>query len=125
VLVVDDEYSIREITQQTLEAFGYRVLTACDGAEAVALYVKHASQIAVVVTDMMMPVMDGSATIQVLRRINPAVRIIVASGIDSGSPGVKADQAGVRHFLLKPFTAESLLKLVRAVLDEPADPAAA
>jgi CheY-like chemotaxis protein len=120
VLVVDDEYAIREITQQTLETFGYRVMTARDGAEAVALYVKHAQEIAIVLTDMMMPVMDGAATIQVLRRINPAVRIIAASGIDSGDPVANAGIAGVGHFLLKPFTAECLLTLMRTALDKPA-----
>jgi len=93
VLVVDDEFSIRDITQQTLETFGYRVITANDGAEAVALYAQQVSEIALVLTDMMMPVMDGAATIQVLLRINPAVRIIAASGIDSGDPVAKATSA--------------------------------
>ena len=124
VLVVDDEFSIRDITQQTLEAFGYRVITASDGAEAVALYAKRGSEIAVVLTDMMMPIMDGVATIQVLLRINPAVRIIAASGIDSGDTVAQASNAGVKHFLLKPYTTETLLKLFRELLDRPASPAA-
>ncbi|MES1166749.1 MAG: PAS domain S-box protein, partial [Pseudomonadota bacterium] len=55
VLVVDDEFSIRDITQQTLEAFGYKVITASNGAEAVGIYARRAREIAVVVTDMMMP----------------------------------------------------------------------
>jgi PAS domain S-box-containing protein len=120
VLVIDDEFSIREITQQTLEIFGYRVVTASDGAEAVALYAKQAQQIALVLTDMMMPVMDGAATIQVLQHINPAVKIIVASGIESGENVAKAANAGVHDFLPKPYTAEILLKLFREVLDRPA-----
>jgi PAS domain S-box-containing protein len=124
VLVVDDEFSIRHITQQTLEAFGYRVIIASDGAEAVALYAKQAQQIALVVTDMMMPIMDGAALAQVLRRINPLVRIIAASGIDSSENVTKASNAGVKHFLLKPYTAETLLKLVREMLDSPAFPVA-
>ncbi|HTB79424.1 MAG TPA: response regulator [Opitutaceae bacterium] len=122
VLVVDDEFSIRDITQQTLEIFGYRVITASDGAEAIALYAKQAQQIALVLTDMMMPIMDGAATIQVLMRINPAVKIIVASGIDSGENVDKAASAGVHDFLPKPYTAETLLKLFREVLDRPAPP---
>ena len=69
---------------------------------------------------MMMPVMDGAATIQVLKRINPAVKIIAASGIDSGTNVAKAANAGVKHFLPKPYTAETLLKLLRDVLDRPA-----
>jgi PAS domain S-box-containing protein len=122
VLVVDDESSIREITQQTLETFGYRVITAGDGAEAVALYARQANDIAVVLTDMMMPIMDGSATIQVLLRINPAIRIIATSGIASGDNVAKARQAGAPDFLVKPYTAETLLKFLREVLDRPVRP---
>jgi PAS domain S-box-containing protein len=124
VLVVDDEFSIREITKQTLETFGYRVITASDGAEAVGFYARQPQQIDLVLTDMMMPVMDGPATIQVLKRINPAVRIIAASGIDSGDNVTKATNVGVRDFLPKPYTAETLLKLFRKVLDRPVTPAA-
>jgi CheY-like chemotaxis protein len=124
VLVVDDEFSIRDITQQTLEAFGYRVITASDGAGAIALYAKHASEIAVVLTDMMMPVMDGATTIQVLQRINPAVKIIAASGLESVGKVPKGRGAEPKDFLAKPYTAEALLKLIREVLDRP-DPAAA
>jgi PAS domain S-box-containing protein len=122
VLVVDDEFSVREITRQTLKAFGYRVLTASDGAEAVALYARQPLQIAAVITDMMMPVMDGNAAIQTLRRINPDVRIIAASGLDSDGNLVKANGAGMHDFLHKPYAAETLLKLLREVLDRPAAP---
>jgi len=117
VLVVDDEASIREVTQQTLEAFGYRVITANDGAEATALYAQRATEIALVLTDMLMPVMDGATTIVVLRRINPAVRIIAASGSDSGNNLACALNAGASNFLPKPFTAETLLQLVREALN--------
>jgi len=71
ILVVDDEKSVREITKQTLEAFGYRAILAADGTEAVALYATRGNEIAVVLTDMMMPIMDGPTTIQVLRKMDP------------------------------------------------------
>ena len=119
VLVVDDESSIREITRQTLEAFGYRVLTANDGADAVALYAKQRTEIAAVLTDMMMPIMNGAATINVLQRINPAVKIIAVSGIDSGDNVAKATRAGVKDFLPKPYSADTLLKVLRKALDRP------
>ena len=117
-MVIDDEFSIRDITKQTLEAFGYHVLVASDGAEGVALYAKHMHEIAAVLTDMMMPVLDGPATIQVLMRINPSAKIIGASGIDGAESKAKAIRAGVKFFLLKPFTAETLLRLFREVLDD-------
>ncbi len=117
ILVADDEPSIRDITRQTLEASGYRVLTAADGTEAVALYAQQAAAIALVLTDMMMPIMDGAMAIQVLQRINPAIRIIAASGLDSGKYFTAATSAGVGDFLPKPYTTETLLKLIREVFD--------
>jgi CheY-like chemotaxis protein len=120
VLVVDDEPPIRDITRQTLEGFGYRVLTAADGAEAVALYAQQPQAIAVVITDMMMPVMDGAATIQVLARINPAVKIIAASGLAVAENIAKATGAGAPDFLAKPYSARALRQLVRDVIDRPA-----
>jgi len=116
ILVVDDEAAVRQITQQTLHAFGYRVVLACDGAEAVAVYARQGAEIAAVLTDMMMPIMDGPATIQVLRRMNPAVRIIGASGLSDPGHAAQAASLGVESFLPKPFTAETLLKALKTVL---------
>jgi PAS domain S-box-containing protein len=114
VLVVDDEVAVREVTRQTLEASGYRVLVAADGAEAVARFARHREDVAVVVTDMMMPVMDGAATITALRRIDPDVRIIAASGLGQGARGAEgADTVG---FLTKPFTSRTLLAAIAEAL---------
>jgi PAS domain S-box-containing protein len=118
ILVVDDEASILTITSQTLQAFGYRVLTATDGADAVAIYAQHRNQIAVVLTDMAMPVMDGPATIHALIRMNPAIKIIAASGFNANGGAAKASGAGVKHFLNKPYTAGTLLKTLQAILQE-------
>ncbi|HSI09644.1 MAG: PAS domain S-box protein [Rariglobus sp.] len=120
VLVVDDEASIRDITQQTLKRFGYEVLLASDGAEAITLYNAQRDRIAVVLTDMMMPVMDGAATIHALTRINPHIRIIAASGITANGVVAKAAGLGVKHFLPKPYTASTLLKALREVLQDSA-----
>ena len=116
ILVVDDETSILTITQQTLEAFGYRVIIARDGAEAIALYAQQRETIAVVLTDMVMPFMDGPATINALMRVNPHVLIIAASGLNSNGRVAKAAGAGVKHFLPKPYTAETLLITLHDVL---------
>jgi two-component system cell cycle sensor histidine kinase/response regulator CckA len=116
VLLIDDEEAVRHITGQTLESFGYRVLPAVDGVEASTLYATHKEKIAVVLTDMMMPVMDGPATIQVLMRMNPDVRIIAASGLSVKDMVAKASNAGVTHFIPKPYTAETLLKTLDTVL---------
>jgi two-component system cell cycle sensor histidine kinase/response regulator CckA len=116
ILVVDDEVSIREITRGTLETFGYTVLTASDGTEALAVYADKKNEIAVVLTDMVMPFMDGPATIRALRRMNPQVRIIAASGLGTGQRAGEGTLEGVAVFLNKPYTAEKLLKTLAQVL---------
>ena len=116
ILVVDDEESIREITRGTLETFGYQVLTASDGTEAVGLYADRKNEIAVVLTDMMMPFMDGPATIRALQKMNPAIKIIAASGLTAGHNSGERSLAGVKVFLSKPYTAEKLLKALAEVL---------
>jgi CheY-like chemotaxis protein len=118
VLVVDDEISILTIPRRTLQVFGYRVLTATDGAEAVAVYAEHKNTIAVVLTDISMPIMDGAAVIRALTKINPAVKIIAASGRAANGDTVQASGIAVKHFLTKPYTAGTLLKAMRAILDE-------
>jgi signal transduction histidine kinase/CheY-like chemotaxis protein len=117
ILVIDDEASVREITKHTLEAFGYRVMLASDGSEAVAIYAGRVTEFAAVLTDMMMPVMDGPATIQVLLRINPKAKIIGASGLSASAHVAKVTALGVTHFLPKPYTAETLLGTLRKLLE--------
>lgn len=116
VMVVDDEASVLSITRQTLESFGYTVLTACDGAQAVALYAERRRDIALVLMDMAMPVMDGTACISVLQRIDPHVRIVAASGLSSKVDAERIRALGVAHFLPKPYSADDLLRAVRAAL---------
>jgi CheY-like chemotaxis protein len=113
VLLVDDEEAVRKITEQTLQAFGYRVLTANDGAEAVALYAQHRQAVELVLTDMMMPVMDGVAAIEAIKRMNPDVKIVAASGMNANGCAAKAAAMGVRHFLNKPYTAQTMLATLR------------
>ncbi len=116
VLVVDDEAAIRQITRQTLESFGYHTLLAADGHQAVSLYTIYQSAIDVVLTDMMMPVMDGPATIRKLMAINPAVKIIATSGITANRELASLSGSGVKNFLPKPYTAETLLTCLKQVL---------
>jgi two-component system cell cycle sensor histidine kinase/response regulator CckA len=117
ILVVDDETSIRNITRQTLENFGYCVLTATDGADGVAIYAQHAAEIDIVLTDMMMPILAGHPMIRALRRINPLVKVITTSGLDASDGETVGAGDGGKYFLLKPYTAATLLNSVRATLD--------
>jgi two-component system, cell cycle sensor histidine kinase and response regulator CckA len=116
ILVVDDEEAIRKITKGTLEAFGYRVLVASDGTEGIALYAQHKDEIRVVLTDMMMPFLDGPALIRALQKMNPNVKIIAASGLAQNEKAAEAASVGVKVFLPKPYTAERLLTSLAAIL---------
>lgn len=116
ILVVDDERAIREIMERTLTRFGYQVMVASNGAEAVALYAQHHQRIDVVLTDMAMPIMDGPATAVALRAINPAVRIVGSSGLTANGLVAKAAGAGVETFIPKPYSAETVLQVLRDLL---------
>ena len=76
----------------------------------------HRREVAAVVTDMMMPVMGGQVTIQVLKRLDPDVKIIAASGLSSESSSTRAESLGVSHFLPKPFTAQTILAALQEVI---------
>ncbi len=118
VLVVDDETSILAVTRQTLQAFGYRVLTAHDGVDALVVYLEHKEEIAVVLTDISMPVMDGTALTRALLKINPTVKIIATSGLNPPGSVTETTEGGGERFLMKPYSAKKLLKAIRAILDE-------
>jgi CheY-like chemotaxis protein len=115
VLVADDELSIRDMASAALATFGYRAVCAADGAEAVALYARRRDEIALAVVDMMMPVMDGPATIRALRKINPGVRLIAASGLWTPPAEAPADDP-TPPFLPKPYSAHQLLEALRSAL---------
>lgn len=116
ILVVDDEGSICEITKTTLETSGYKVLTANDGIEAVASYAQHKDKVDLVLMDMMMPNMTGPAAIQVLKKINPLVKVVAVSGLPSSDNVKEAMHLGASAFLSKPYTAQELLKALHKVL---------
>jgi PAS domain S-box-containing protein len=116
ILVVDDEASIREITRTTLEACGYKVEVASDGTEAVAIFAQRKGEISAVITDVMMPFMDGPATIRALRKLDPNVKIIVNSGLEGNGRNLDSDALAPDAFLSKPYTADELLEALADVL---------
>ena len=116
ILVVDDEVSICEISKETLEAYNYHVLTAVNGAEATALFARYMADIALVLTDMKMPIMDGVATIYAVKQLKPEVKIIAMSGLASGKKGLDRVKDEINAYLDKPFTSHMLLKTIHEVL---------
>jgi PAS domain S-box-containing protein len=122
ILVVDDEVAIRDITKTSLETYNYKAITASDGIEAVALYAEHREEISIVLTDMMMPSMDGPTTIRTLQKINPQVKIIAVSGLASSDKLAKAAGNGIKTFLSKPYTTKELLRTINGVLHPNKEP---
>jgi PAS domain S-box-containing protein len=117
VLVVEDEVSVRDITRQILETYGYRVVVAVDGTEALVQFLEKQAEISLIITDMMMPYMDGAATIRAVRKVAPDARIIATSGLMVSEYAHEANNLGVQAFLPKPYTAMTLLRSIRDVLD--------
>ncbi len=115
ILVVDDDAAIREVTCSILDTHGYRAITACDGADAIAVYKQNRDKVRAILMDMVMPVMDGIESIQVLSKDYPAVKIIAVSGL------IKKDKLSlvidrVQAFLPKPYTSGKLLDIIHEVL---------
>ena len=121
ILVVDDDEPVRLMAAQILGSYGYKVVTACDGAEAIAAFAPRAAEVRLVLTDMDMPMLGGQALATALRRMRPELPIVAMSGTDS--PGSVGHNDFTTAFLVKPFQAETLLAIVRHTLDKPAPPA--
>ena len=117
ILVVDDEDAICQITKSSLETYGYKVLIASDGIEAITLYTEYKQEISVVLLDMMMPCMDGSSTIRVLQKIDPQVKIIAVSGLGSNPKMIELIGKDIKTLLPKPYTSSELLKNLQTVLN--------
>jgi CheY-like chemotaxis protein len=122
ILLVDDDSTVRFIAAKILTTFGYRVLTAENGAEGIATYLLRRAEIALVISDLLMPVMDGPTMIRRLIAVNPEARIIVVSGSIGCSDKVKLPEHGVLHYLEKPYTTPALLQCVHAALSEAPHP---
>ena len=118
ILVVDDEIQICEVTKATLETFNYRVLTAHNGIDAIAIYAQHQNEIEVVLTDIMMPSMNGKTLIRTIKKINPQIDIIVFSGLISNREIITELDGSIAAFINKPYTTEALLKTIHQAIGD-------
>ncbi|MBE9010989.1 response regulator [Pseudanabaenaceae cyanobacterium LEGE 13415] len=116
ILIVEDEISIQQVTQTALELCNYRTMVANNGLEAVSVYRDHHHDISAVLLDIMMPSMDGLATVRVLQELNPEVKIIAMSGLATHS-NVTQTTNHVQAFLSKPYTTQTLIETLHQVLE--------
>ncbi|GAV20812.1 two-component system, sporulation sensor kinase C [Mariprofundus micogutta] len=112
VLVVDDEEAVRSVASRLLQHEGLQIITACDGEEAVELFRKHADEIAFVLLDLTMPVMDGEQTFHALHGIRPDTPILLSSGFSAKEAVGRLQHFGLRGFVRKPYTRKALLEEV-------------
>lgn len=119
ILLVDDESSIRETTEEILTMTGYRVITAPGGREALNLYRREPGAIHLVILDLIMPGMGGYECLQELVKINPRVKVIVTSGYTAQITARSVIEAGACRFIDKPYQYDHFLTGIREVLDQP------
>jgi PAS domain S-box-containing protein len=115
ILIVDDEEGLLAITRAALENYGYNVLTASSGFEAVVQFTKNQDAVNLVITDLAMPFMNGLETIAALRKIRPDIKIIIASGSEKEIEEAK-NLIITNAFIAKPFTNDALIEIVHEVL---------
>ena len=118
ILVVDDEETIIEVSQQILESLGYRVMTAHGGEEAVDLYRKRMDDVDLVILDMIMPDKSGRETYEVLKTINPHIKVILSSGYSLSGQAQEIISQGCQGFIQKPFSVTTLSQTIRDILND-------
>lgn len=117
ILFVDDEDAIIEVGRQLLEALGYKVLLTKSGEETIDIYKKEMKNIDLIILDMIMPGMSGGDTYDELLKINPDVKVLLASGYSLNGQAEKILERGCEGFIQKPFNLEELSKKIREVLE--------
>jgi two-component system cell cycle sensor histidine kinase/response regulator CckA len=117
VLLVDDEDITMEVGLEILEELGYKVFAARNGSEALNVYSTHQNQIDLVILDMIMPDMGGGRTYDELKKINPAVKVLLSSGYSIGGEASQILDRGCNGFIQKPFNMKQLSEKMRTILD--------
>lgn len=118
ILVVDDEKSIIDMARTILNQFGYQVLTAANGREALEHYQQFPQKIDLVILDIGMPEMDGQECLRKLLKGDPHARIIFTSGYLSDASIAEHMKSGAVGYIGKPYKVTEFLKNVRTVLDK-------
>jgi PAS domain S-box-containing protein len=117
ILLVEDEAQIRDIAKTMLESFGFTVVVAVNGKDALDIYQKYASEITLVLTDMGMPIMDGYALFPALKRLNPRLPIVISSGFGDVDVISRIGHAKIAGLISKPYTLDRLREVLKSVLN--------
>ncbi|MGC9022590.1 MAG: response regulator, partial [Dissulfurimicrobium sp.] len=117
VMVADDEESVRTIARMVLEEFGFKVITAKDGMDAVEKFKKYHDRIDVVILDLIMPHLSGDEVYREMRRISPDVKVVLSSGYSERDVISRFAGKKVMGFLQKPFKSSELLSKIKEALN--------
>lgn len=117
ILLIEDEPLVRNVTQRVLQRAGYKIIPACNGAEGVALFNQHVAEIALVLTDMIMPELSGPDVAAAVRAVRPGVPLLFMSGYSEESVLRRGLASGLVHMLHKPFTPDMLIDKVYDVMN--------
>jgi two-component system cell cycle sensor histidine kinase/response regulator CckA len=119
ILLVDDEDSVRTLGESILRRFGYSVLTASSGHDALEIFRQHKTNISLVVLDLIMPEMGGRECLREILTIDPGAKVLIASGYGTNGQIETSVKEGARTAIRKPYETSQLLEAIRRVLDEP------
>ena len=117
ILLVEDEEQVRFIAKELLEMFGFTVLEALNGKEALEIYQKNAADIILVFTDIGMPVMDGYELVEKLKKLKPELPIIISSGYGDADVKVRIGSDNIAGVASKPYNADKLRKVLKSVVE--------
>jgi CheY-like chemotaxis protein len=117
ILFVDDEKSNREIGKEILSGFGYNVIPAANGEEALECYRKNRNTIGLVILDLIMPGIGGRKCLEKLIEENPDINVIISSGYSASKAVEDALEAGAKGFIGKPYNLKKMLEVIRSVFD--------
>jgi PAS domain S-box-containing protein len=117
ILLAEDDEDVRVLTKRLLMEFGYAVIEAVDGEEAVSKFTENRAKIDLILTDLIMPKMNGKEAVDEIRKIHPGIKVIFSSGYAPDTIQQKAELTDGCHLIVKPVSPRELLRKVRSVLD--------
>jgi DNA-binding NtrC family response regulator len=117
ILIIEDEELLKELLKASLVSKGYTILTAGDGVQGVKMYQSHQKEIAVVVSDVGLPLLNGQDVFREIRKINPEAKVILASGFIEPEAKSQMYRAGLKNFIQKPYLQDEVLQKIREAID--------
>ena len=114
--MVDDEEMVLRVTTPMLQRYGYQVVTAPNGAAAVKIVREHSHELALIILDLMMPVMNGEEALAQIKAIQPKIPVILSSGYDQRQAQERFGNKDLAGFIQKPYSVQKLLETVKATI---------